>query len=63
MVDEPILDLNDQALIGLFLREMIRFEKFVRAQGRTDVTERIEWAYSEALVKFVERQRQGEVNE
>jgi hypothetical protein len=57
MVDEPILDLNDQALIAHFLRGMTRFEKFVRAQGKTDVTERIEWAYSEALVEFVERQR------
>ena len=56
MTDEPILDTNDQALVAHFLRGMTRFEKFVRAQGTTDVTERIEWAYSEALVKFVERQ-------
>ena len=56
MADEPILDTNDQALLAHFLRGMVRFEKFVRAQGKTDVTERIEWAYCEALVKFVERQ-------
>jgi hypothetical protein len=59
MADEPILDANDQALIGHFLRGMSRFEKFVRAQGRTDAVERIEWAYSEALVKFVDQQRKG----
>ena len=63
MVDEPILDYNDVALTGLFLREMTRFEKFVRAQGRTDVTERIEWAYSEALAKFVERQPKETLND
>ena len=56
MTDEPILDLNDQALIGLFLREMLRFEKFVRAQGTENVVERIETAYCQALIKFAERQ-------
>ena len=63
MADEPILDTNDQALLAHFLRGMVRFEKFVRAQGKTDVTDRIEWAYSEALMKFVERQRQGGKND
>jgi hypothetical protein len=55
MVDEPILDTNDQALVGYFLRGMRRFEKFVRAQdifGTEDIVERIERAYCEALVKF-----------
>jgi hypothetical protein len=56
MPDEPILDHNDQALIGLFLREMLRFEKFVRAQGMENVVERIGSAYSQALLKFAERQ-------
>ena len=56
MTDEPILDYNDQALIGLFLREMLRFEKFVRAQGTENVVERIGLAYSQALLKFAERQ-------
>jgi len=56
MTDEPILDHNDQALIGLFLREMLRFEKFVRAQGTEHVIARIGSAYSQALIKFAERQ-------
>jgi hypothetical protein len=56
MPDEPILDHNDQALIGLFLREMLRFEKFVRAQGMENVIARIGSAYNQALIKFAERQ-------
>jgi hypothetical protein len=59
MTDEPILDHNDQALIGLFLREMLRFEKFVRAQGTENVIERIGAAYNQALIKFEERQVGG----
>ena len=55
MTDEPILDYNDQALIGLFLRGMVRFEKFVRAQGTENVIGRIETAYCQALTKFTER--------
>ena len=56
MADEPVLDTNDQALIAHFLRGMVRFEKFVRAQGTENVIGRIETAYREALTKFSERQ-------
>ena len=55
MADEPVLDTNDQALIAHFLRGMVRFEKFVRAQGTENVIERIETAYCQALTKFAER--------
>ena len=56
MTDEPILDTNDQALIAHFLRGMVRFEKFVRAQGTADVVGRIETAYCQALTKFAQQQ-------
>jgi hypothetical protein len=56
MPDEPVLDTNDEALIGYFLRGIFRFEKFVRAQGTENVVERIEKAYGEALIIFKERQ-------
>ena len=55
MPDEPILDLNDQALIAHFLRGMIRFEKFVRAQGTGSVLARIGLAYNQAIINFGER--------
>jgi len=55
MTDEPILDTNDQALVAHFLRGMMRFEKFVRAQGTENIVERIEMAYCQALTKFAER--------
>ena len=55
MPDEPILDYNDQYLTGLFLREMIRFEKFVRAQGTGSVLARIGLAYNQAIINFGER--------
>lgn len=57
---DPVLDCNDQALTGLFLHEMFRFQKFVRAQGQaTDehVIERIDAAYNRAREKFAERQQ------
>jgi hypothetical protein len=57
VTDEPILDYNDQALIGMFLREMLRFEKFVRAQGTEHVIARIGAAYNQALIKFAQRQQ------
>ena len=57
MTDEPILDTNDQALVAHFLRGMMRFEKFVRAQGTENIVERIETAYCQALTKFAERRQ------
>lgn len=59
MADEPVLDTNDQALMGQFLRAMFRFEKFVRAQGTQSVIERIGMAYAKALVQFAERLQGG----
>jgi hypothetical protein len=56
MTDEPVLDTNDEALIGYFLRGMFRFEKFVRAQGTQNVVERVHTAYTHALAQFKERQ-------
>ena len=59
MVDEPILDTNDQALVAHFLRGMIRFEKFVRAQGTENVLARIGLAYNQAIINFAERLEGG----
>jgi hypothetical protein len=59
MTDDPVLDTNDQALIGYFVRGMVRFQKFARAQGAIDekVRERIGVAYAQALTRFTERQK------
>jgi hypothetical protein len=43
----------------MFLREMLRFEKFVRAQGTEHVIARIGAAYNQALIKFAQRQEEG----
>ena len=59
MTDEPILELNDQALIAHFLHSMIRFEKFVRAQGTENVLARIGLAYNQAIINFAERLEGG----
>ena len=56
MTDNLVLDTNDQALIGHFLRGMVRFEKFVRAQGTENVLARIGLAYNRALIEFAQRQ-------
>jgi len=59
MTDEPVLDANDQALIAHCLRGMVRFEKFVRAQGTENVLARIGLAYNQALIQFAQRQEGG----